>query len=226
MPQLAAAVPPCPADGSALDARLVAGRPHWVCPEGDFDCEFGGYLLALWPPAPDDPKAAAMLAARLDVHGIRWATVGLDRRGSTPVAQVTVFRGEDDASVRAALAPFRVQIGWAEPARTERFTESTPDGTFCGLRLTGGGWLAAISGRLDRPNEDVDADILVGNQPVRLGPEHRRGGPGDPLPLDADGILFADVGEIAYCAGGFPPGTGVRGEHPPFYAWQMRIRET
>lgn len=150
MPQLAAAVPPCPADGSALDARLVAGRPHWVCPEGDFDCEFGGYLLALWPPAPDDPKAAAMLAARLDVHGIRWATVGLDRRGSTPVAQVTVFRGEDDASVRAALAPFRVQIGWAEPARTERFTESTPDGTFCGLRLTGGGWLRSAADWTDR----------------------------------------------------------------------------
>jgi hypothetical protein len=226
--QLSAPVPPCPMHGFALDPRLVGRSPHWVCPQGDFECEFGRYLLALWPPAAYDPEAAPMLAARLHDRGIRFTSVGLAERGSSPIAQVTVFPGEDEASVRVALAPFRVEISSAEAVWTERFTESTPEGTFRGLRLRGGGaqWLAALTGQLDRPSGDQDADVLVDGQSVRLGPEHGLGGPGEPLVLDTDGIPFADVGEIAYCAGGFPPTTGVRGEERPFYAWQIRIKET
>jgi hypothetical protein len=228
VPQLPAPVPPCPTHGSALDPRLVGRSPHWVCPQGDFECEFGRYLLALWPPAAYDPEAAPMLAARLDDRGIRFHSVGLAERASTPIAKVTLFLGEDESSARAALAPFRVEISWAEPAWTERFTESTPEGTFRGLRLRGdgAGWLAALTGQLERPSGDQDADVLVGEQSVRLGPEHRVGGPDEPLLLEVGGVPFADVGEIAYCTGGFPPATGVRGEQRPFYAWQIRIKET
>jgi hypothetical protein len=228
MAQLSGPVPPCPTDGSMLDPRLVGRSPHWVCRQGDFECEFGRYLLALWPPAAYDPEAAPMLAARLDDRGIRFTQVGLGERASAPVAHVTLFPGEDEASVRAALTPFHVKISWAEAVWTERFTESTPEGTFRGLRLRGGGaqWLAALAGRLDRSSGDQDADVLLDGQSVRLGPEHRLGGPGEPLLLDADGVPFADVGEIAYCVGGFPPATGVRGEVHPFYAWQIRIKET
>jgi hypothetical protein len=86
--------------------------------------------------------------------------------------------------------------------------------------------LAALTGRLVRPSGDQDADVLVDGQSVRLGPEHRLGGPDEPLLLDTDGIPLADVGEIAYCVGGFPPATGIRGEERPFCAWQIRIKET
>jgi hypothetical protein len=73
-----------------------------VCPQGDFDCEFGGYLLALWPPALDDTEAAPMLATRLDARGIRYTRIDLSTRGSTPIAQVTLV---PDAEVDAAHHP-------------------------------------------------------------------------------------------------------------------------
>jgi hypothetical protein len=120
--QLSDPVPPCPTHGFALDPRLVGRFPRWACAQGDFDCEFGRYLLALWPPAAYDPEAAPMLAARLQDRGIRFTKVGLAERGSTPIAQVTLLPGEDEASVRAALGPFRVEISSAEPVWTERFT--------------------------------------------------------------------------------------------------------
>jgi hypothetical protein len=70
-----------------------------------------------------------MLAARLDAHGIRYTSVGLRTRGSTPIAQVTLLPGADAASVRAALKPFGVEVIWSDAVWIERLTEATRDGT-------------------------------------------------------------------------------------------------
>lgn len=225
IPQLGASVPRCPYDGATLEPRLVGSTPDWRCPQGDFECEFGAYLTSLWPPAADDPEAARMLARRLHDAGVRVRSVGFIRRGGSSVAHVTLYEGDTEASARAAAEPFEVEFDWAEPPWTERFTESTSDGTFRGLRLRGGrpGRLARLTGALARPPEGEDADIRVGDTSVRLGPDHRIGSPGEPLLLAADGDPVAEVGDLAVCTGGFTPSC-VRGERSPFHAWEIRVR--
>jgi hypothetical protein len=221
-PQLGISVPPCPHNGRRLRLRLRGATLSWTCPSGDFECELGRYLVSLWPPKPGDKRASPMLAERLDGTGVRWSGCSVGQSDETPVARVTLYAGEDEALAHAAAAPLDVEIEWEQPIVTERvMADGRPT-----LRLAGGGMrmLADLTGTLGRPRDGDDADILVNDVPVRLEPEHRIGGPGEPLLLDAAGVPFADVGDIVSCGGGFAPPTGIAGERRrPFYAWEISV---
>jgi hypothetical protein len=228
IPLLGVAVPPCPSDGLGLLPQRSESGPGWVCPEADFECGFGEYLLALWPPGDGEPEVTMMLAARLQHRGVRFTGVGIKRRSGSMTAEIEMYDGADEAAARAAAAPYVAELSWAAPVTTERFLESTADGTYRGLRLCGGGpvRLALAVGPLGRASEADGCDVLIGGNAVRLEPDHRIGGPGEALIIDADGVPFADEGEIASCGGGFGGGSHVRGEHGPFYAWQITVKDS
>jgi hypothetical protein len=223
------AVPRCPSHEQVLHASVVDTDLWWRCPAGDFECVLGEYLLALWPPTAGDMQASPALAARLSRRGLRWAeaSVTFDQT-SAGEASITLFEGEDETTTRAAAAPLRAKIEWASQDRTERYTDTTSSGLVRGLRLVGGRarHMASLRGSLARIADlDGVGDVLVGGTPVRIGPEHRLGGPSESLLLDADGDAFADVGDMVSCAGGYPPSTNVHGETNAFYAWQITVPE-
>ncbi len=237
-PLLGTNAPPCPTHGSALAAVETDERISWHCKEGDFACAVGDYREALWPPGPEEPQEnlASWLGHRLRrrglMHGIaQWS---VERRSDALVGDMALRPSADEAAIRNAAAPVVLHVTQIDPITTVREDEPGGDGQppRRTLRLSGemaAMRLAHLQGILRRPDADDDCDLVVeaGRRrvSVRLQPEHRRGGPGEPVVLDHTGAPFADDGDEVACVGGFGPGSRVEGESGVFSAGKLTVYE-
>lgn len=196
------ALPPCPDHDVGLVATRAGDEVRWRCPDGDVDCAVGDYDELLWPPRPvDADRAGSLLGDRLR----RRSVTGLSRWSvHDGVITAHVREGADEAALRAAADPFRVEITWVPPAgwaRTQTAEGDTLSVTNSVISL------ARFEGVLSR---SASGGLQLGDTELRLSFEHRVGPPGGPLLLDADGVPFAEEGDQVICGGGFLPSGPVR----------------
>ncbi len=209
-------IPPCPDHGTALQPVSQGDAVRWQCPAGDIDCAVGDYRELLWPPRTEDDPAP-LLGDRWHRRGVfgvvQWSI-------SDGVVQATAREGTNEAALRAAAAPYRVDLTWTGPIGWRRRENSGQRL----LELTNGPMLAArLEGRLRRSET---GGLLVGDATLHLGFPHRVGPPGRPALLDADGAPFADEGDWVVCAGGFVPSGRVRGAPSVFVAGLIEVSTT
>ncbi|MGH9072074.1 MAG: hypothetical protein ACRDX8_13140 [Acidimicrobiales bacterium] len=196
-------LPPCPDHGTGLKAVLSGEEIRWRCPHGDVDCAAGDYQELLWPPGPEDERQAApLLGDRWKRRGIRGVQSWSVHHG---VVRATVHEGTDLGAVARAAAPFRVDFERVPPVGWAR--QQDPDGET--LMITNAPMhLAQLSGRLHR---SAAGGLQVGGTEVRLLMRHRVGPLDGPLLLDANGMPFADEGDMLIGCGGYEPAGPVRG---------------
>lgn len=237
-PLLGTEAPPCPTHGVALEAVETDKRLSWRCKEGDFTCAVGEYRESLWPPGPEEPQEnlGSWLGHRLRrrglMHGVaQWS---VSRRDGALVGYMALRPSADESAIRGAAAPVVLDVTHIGAVATVREVEPAGDGDPARrtLRLSGempAMRLARLQGILRRPRAEDDCDFIVeaGRRRVRvhLQPEHRCGGPGEPVVLDHAGAPFADDGDEVACGGGFGPGSQVEGEPGVFSAGKLTVCE-
>ncbi len=166
------------------------------------------------------------------MHGIaQWS---VERRSDTLVGDMVLRPSADEAAIRNATAPVVLHVTQIGPISTVREDEPGGDGQPPRRTLWLRGEMAAmrlalLQGILRRPRAEDECDFLVerGNSRVRirLQPEHRCGGPGEPVLFDHTGAPFADDGDEVACVGGFGPGSRVEGEPGVFSAGKLTVDE-
>ena len=237
-PLLGTNAPPCPTHGVTLAAVETDGGVLWRCKEGDFSCAVGNYRQALWPPGPEEPQEnlGSWLGHRLRRRGLmngvaQWS---VKRRNGALVGDMALRPSADETAIREAAAPVVLHVTQIGPVTTVREDELAGDGEPARRTLRIGGPMAAsrlalLHGILRRPHADDDCDFVVeaGRRRVRvrLQPEHRCGGPGEPIVFDHTGAPFADDGDEVACGGGFGPASRVEGEPGVFSAGKLTVYE-
>ncbi len=161
---------------------------------------------------------------------VQWS---VERRSDALVGGMALRPSADEAAIRPAPAPAVLHVTQIDPISTVREDEPASDDQPPRRTLRLGGEMAAmrlahLQGILRRPDAD-DCDFVVeaGRRrvSVRLQPEHRAGGPGEPVVLDHTGAPFADDGDEVACVGGFGPGSRVEGESGVFSAGKLTVYE-
>lgn len=231
-PLLGVALPPCPTHGIALEAVEIDRSVFWHCREGDFSCAIGDYKEALWPPGPDDPtqNLGSLLGHHLKRRGVMRGVAGwsVRRHDGALVGDITLRPDADEVAIREAAAPVELEVSRIGPVTTVRLDEPATDQEPAKRVLTIRGapmHLARLRGTLRRALPEDDCDVIVGRTRVRLAPDHRLGGRGEPLVFDPERAPFADEGDEVICVGGLAPPSHVEGRAGIFVAGKLCVYE-
>jgi len=114
-------LPRCPLHDHALVAVNAGSEPRWVCPDGVWSCQFGGYEDSFWPfgPDADQQDVTSGIHRRLHANGVEWSGYSrLERDGDDWVLCVTPDLHDDSpegaaallAAMSEAVRPVRVRL--------------------------------------------------------------------------------------------------------------------